>query len=397
MELEIKHTNVLTRNNVALNNNDIRFIVNQGGSRSSKTYSLCQLMIIYCLQNKNKTVSIVRKSFPSLRATIYRDLIEILNTLNIYNEKNHNKTENIYKFPNGSKIEFFSLDDSQKIRGRKRDILLCNEANELEYEEFMQLNMRTTSKVFADFNPSDTEHWLYDLIQREDSTMIHSTYKDNTFLEQSIVKEIEQLIKVDQDFYNIYALGLPSKNNHTIYNHQQFFSDYPENISSTLLSLDFGYVDPNALVRLDFIDNKVYAKELLYESYMTTTELIIRVKKILEDEQLPLSTLIVCDYARPEIISEMNQNGLNCVNAIKNIKEGIDAVKSKELYIYDYSLNFKKELKNYKWKMRGEVLLDEPVDKWNHILDGLRYGILYYKRNIGGVSADSWEFFTFNI
>jgi phage terminase large subunit len=219
-EIEIKHTGVFTKNLKALESKSIRFIVNQGGTRSSKTYSLCQLMIYYCLNNAGKTVSIVRKSFPSLRKSVMKDFFEILDELGIYSESSHRKVENIYEFPNKSAIEFFSVDDAQKLRGSKRDILWANEANELSFEEYNQLNFRTSGKLFFDFNPSDDEHWLYDIIEKPDAIKIHSTYKDNTFLARSLIKEIEDLIQVDGDYYNIYALGLPSKSTHTIYSHQ---------------------------------------------------------------------------------------------------------------------------------------------------------------------------------
>lgn len=390
MELELNTTPVFTRNYEALADSSLRFVVNQGGSRSSKTYSLCQLMIVYCLQNKNKTVSVVRKSFPSLRATIYRDMIEVLQSLELYSENNHNKTEHIYKFPNGSCIEFFSLDDSQKVRGRKRDILLCNEANELNYEEFVQLNMRTTEKVFCDFNPSDTEHWLYDLILRSDALKIHSTYKDNSFLDKAIIKEIEELIKTDQDYYNIYALGIPSKSKFTVYNHQLEFVQVPEGTEETMLGLDFGYQHPTALVRCDFIENVAYTKELIYESYLTTSELITKLKQVFEIEGLPYDTIIVCDYARPEIISELNSAGFNCVNAIKNVKEGIDAVKTTELYVHEDSINMKKEFNNYKWKVVNDKATDDVVKKFDDAMDALRYAILYHKHH--SISTDTWDF-----
>jgi len=393
MQLEIKTTGVFTKNYEALEDKSIRFVINQGGSRSSKTYSLCQLLIVYSLQNPNKVTSVVRKSFPSLRATVYRDMIEVLKELNLYSERNHNKTEHIYTFPNGSVIEFFSLDDSQKVRGRKRDILFCNESNEIGYEEFMQLNMRTTEKVFADFNPSDTLHWLYDLIERNDAIKIHSTYKDNPFLEKSIINEIEELIKVDQDYYNIYALGLPSKSNHTIYNHQKFYIDKPDT-KDIVLGLDFGFQHPTALVRCDFKENEAYVKELLYESHLTTPELINKLKDIFSSEGLSMSTTIVCDYARPEIIAEINSYGFNCVNAIKNVKEGIDAVKSKILFIHNDSINIKKELNNYKWKVVNERLTDDVIKLWDDAMDAMRYAILYYKKNFE-VSSD-FEFYVFN-
>jgi phage terminase large subunit len=211
MELELKTTRVFSKNHQQLQDDDIRFIINQGGSRSSKTYSLCQLLIVYALQNPKKVISIVRKSFPALRATVMRDFLEVLKDLDLYNSEYHNKTNHIYRFPNGTEIEFFSVDDEQKIRGRKRDICWCNEANEINRDEFVQLNIRTDNKFFCDFNPSDTEHWLYDLIERPDAIKLHSTYKDNPFLPKSLVKEIEELIKTDEDYYNIYALGISKR------------------------------------------------------------------------------------------------------------------------------------------------------------------------------------------
>ena len=395
MELELKTTKVFSKNHQALQNEDIRFIINQGGSRSSKTYSLCQLFIVYCLQNSGKVVSITRKTFPALRATVYRDLIEVMKEMGIYSDKYHNKTENIYSFPNGSQIELFSSDDEQKLRGRKRDILWMNEANELSREEFVQLNMRTEDKVFADFNPSDTEHWLYDLIERPDSIKLHSTYKDNPFLPKSLVKEIEELIKTDEDYYNIYALGIPSKSKHTIFNHQKDYSFPPDNIKDVILGLDFGYQHPSALVKCSFVENEVYVEELLYESYLTTPELIEKIKMIFSENGFPMSTQIICDYARPEIIEDLRRNGFNCVNAIKNVNEGIDAVKSKQLYVHKDSLNLKKEFSNYKWKMRGEQLLDEPIKKFDDGMDAMRYAILYHKRNNSNVGG--WEFTSFSI
>lgn len=379
-ELAIRHTNVFSRNYEALSSPSQRFVVNVGGTRSSKTYSLCQMFIVYALQNQNKIISIVRKTFPALRSSVMRDFFEIMKELNLYDERNHNKTENIYTFPNGSIIEFFSLDDAQKIRGRKRHILWANESNELTFEDFNQLNFRTEHKLFFDFNPSDTEHWLYDVIERPDGLKIHSTYKDNSFLPQALIKEIEELIKVDQDYYNIYALGLPSKSTHTVYNHQKFYQDRPE-CKETLIGLDFGYTHPTAMVRCDFNENEVYAKELIYESYLTTPELISKVKQQLDKEGLPINTVIVCDYARPEIIAELNSAGLNCVNAIKNVKEGIDAVKSKIFMVDETSLNIKKELANYKWKSQGEKLLDEVIKTYDDALDAIRYAILYHKKN----------------
>lgn len=374
MELEIQHTSVFSKNLEAINNPDIRFIINQGGSRSSKTYSLCQLLIVICL-TKVKTISIIRKSFPSLRGSIMRDFFEIMRELNIYNEKNHNKTENYYKFDNGSMIEFFSADDEQKLRGRKRDILFCNEANELNFEEYVQLNLRTTEKLIFDYNPSDSHHFLYELISKENSQLIKSTYKDNPFLNDYQVKEIEDLINIDISYYNIYALGERGIGKTTIYTHHKMFEGDIDNYKEIMYGLDLGYNDPCALVECKFIDKKVYVKELLYKSGLTSSDLI----RELDRMGISKSKYIIVDNARPEVIEDLKRAGYPAKASIKEVKAGIDSVKSSELFIHKESLNLLKEISNYKWKTNGDIILDEPVKKWDHICDSMRYCIHYWK------------------
>ncbi len=188
-EITIDSTVIFEKNYTALEDKSIRFIINEGGSRSSKTYSLCQMIVVYCLQHPGKVVSIVRKTFPALRATVMRDFFEIMKAMEIYDVQSHNKSEHIYTFDNGSIVEFFSVDDEQKIRGRKRDLGWCNEANELWFEDFQQLNMRTEHKLIFDYNPSESSSWLYEL-PMEESIIIKSTYKDNPFLPDSIHRRL---------------------------------------------------------------------------------------------------------------------------------------------------------------------------------------------------------------
>jgi len=356
--MDLKVTTVFQRNYDALIS-DKRFIINVGGTRSSKTYSLAQLVIVYCLTNPKKVVSIVRKSFPSLRATVMRDVIEVLKEYDLYSEKQHNKTENIFTFKNGSQIEFFSVDDEQKIRGRKRNVLWMNEANELTFDEFQQLNFRTTDKVFIDFNPSDLYSFIYDLYSRPETIKIHSTYKDNPFLEKSLVKEIEELIHTDENYYRIYALGENAIPKSTIFTHQRKLEQFPDDslFDNMCYGLDFGYNHPTALVKAGIIGNKLYVQEVLYESHLTTNDLIEKMKEIGVDKKI----YILCDYARPEIIQELKRAGYNARNADKNVKEGIDAVKSMEFYVTNDSHNLIKELHQYKWKTIGDKILDEPV------------------------------------
>ena len=146
------------------------------------------MIILHAIQNPKTTISVVRKTFPSLRATVYRDFVEVLQNMGLYSKQQHNKSEHIYTFDNGSMVEFFSVDDEQKIRGRKRDICWCNEANELLFDDFTQLNMRTTDKIILDYNPSESSSWLYEVDPKESIT-IKSTYKDNPFLDKNIIKQ----------------------------------------------------------------------------------------------------------------------------------------------------------------------------------------------------------------
>lgn len=371
--MELNSTIIFEKNWNALNNPDIRFVINQGGSRSSKTYSLCQLIIVYCLQNKGKTVSIVRKTFPALRATVMRDFFEIMRDLGLYDKANHNMSENIYKFPNGSIVEFFSVDDEQKIRGRKRDIGWCNEANELWFEDFQQLNMRTEGKLIFDYNPSESASWLYELPE-EESILIKSTYKDNPFLPESIKRQIEDLKRTDEALYQIYALGEKAISKSNIYSGWTFLREKPERFQNYVMGLDFGYNHPTALVRVYWHEKDIFIEPVIYESYLTTTQLIQK----LESLGIGKHDDILADYSRPEIIAEMQTAGYNVNNANKVVKKGIDNVKTFGVYALDNPA-LKKEYDNYKWKKVGDTITDEPVKLFDDAMDAVRYATTYIK------------------
>jgi len=176
-----------------------KIVVNQGGTRSSKTYSILQLLIARAASGKynGKVVSIVRKALPPLKRSVYRDFINILTDMELYDERNLNKTELTYDL-NGCLFEFFSTDHPQKVRGAKRDILFCNEANEISLADWVQLIIRTSERAYLDYNPSDEYHWIYDhVLTRDDVTYIQSTYKDNPELSAEQIKEIENLRRGD--------------------------------------------------------------------------------------------------------------------------------------------------------------------------------------------------------
>jgi phage terminase large subunit len=370
--VDINATQVFSWNWDALTS-DKRFIINQGGSRSSKTYSLCQLIIVYCLQNQNKVVSIVRKTFPALRATVMRDFFEVLKDLNLYEKTSHNMSENIYRFSNGSLVEFFSVDDEQKVRGRKRDLGWCNEANELWFEDFQQLNMRTEFKMIFDYNPSDSSSWLYEL-PKDESVLIKSTYKDNPFLPESIKRQIEDLKRTDEALYQIYALGEKAISKSNIFNTWDFIPKRPERFTNFVYGLDFGYNHPTALMRVYWCDGDIYIEPVIYESYLTTSELIERFKQLNIEQTID----ILADYSRPEIIAEMQNAGFNVNNANKNVKSGINAVKTFKVWCQEDD-NLKKEYNNYKWKKVGDNITDEPVKLYDDAMDAVRYAVMYIK------------------
>ena len=373
--MEINSTIIFEKNWSALQEKGVRFVINEGGSRSSKTYSLCQMVIVYCLQNPNKVVSIIRKTFPALRATVMRDFLEILKDLDIYEKTNHNMSENIYRFPNGSIVEFFSVDDEQKIRGRKRDIAWCNEANELFYDDFTQLNMRTETKLIFDYNPSDSSSWLYEL-PKDESILIKSTYKDNPFLPETIKRQIEDLKRTDESLYQIYALGEKTISKSNIYSNWTFLKHRPAKFISYVYGLDFGYNHPTALMRVYWRDNDIFIEPVIYESYLTTSNLIEKMKILNVEENIE----ILADYSRPEIIQEMNNAGFNVLNANKVVKKGIDNVKSFGVFCEE-DQRVKKEYENYKWKKIGDNITDEPIKLYDDAMDAVRYATTYIKEN----------------
>lgn len=379
-ELSIKHTNIFTRNLEAYKD-DYIYIINQGGTRSSKSYSILQVLIYLALTEPDLSISIVRGTFPATRV-IMKDFFDILRSLDIYTPKRHNKTEHRFSFPNGSYIEFFAIVGEQNLKGRKRDILYCNEANEIGFEEFMQLKMRTSGKTFIDFNPSDTEHWIYDLAKTDESKLIKSTYLDNTFLGKDQIAYIENLINVDENYYKIYTLGEPPTATTRIYSHFKLYSELPE-IKETIYGLDFGYNHPTAMVKVMYSnDGRIFIEELLYKSGLTVTELINEVKFIVTDMKT-----VYCDSARPEIIDELRRNHINARGSDKNVKAGIDTVKSSEIYMDVNSVNLQKEYRAYSWKSHNGKIIDEPVKLKDDLMDALRYPIHTHKKPTANKAA----------
>lgn len=352
-----------------------KIIVQQGGTRSGKTYNILLWIIFsYCQRNEGKIITICRKSFPALRGTVMRDFFQIIKDHEIYSEDYHSKSNNEYKINNNT-IEFISLDMPTKIRGRKRDLLFCNEANELTQEDWTQLLFRTNEKVILDYNPSEEFHWIYDqVLTRNDVEFYQTTYKDNPFLGDVIKDEIERLKDIDENYWRVYGLGERGQSRSLVYDFKTV-KEIPENAKLVSYGLDFGYSnDPTSLVRTYILDDDMYIEELLYRTGMTNQD-IANEMKVLGIER---STEIFADSAEPKSIEEIYRMGWNVKPTIKgSINIGIDIIRRYNLNATEASYNLIKELRNYKYiEDKNGQITNKPVDNFNHALDALRYSVV---------------------
>jgi len=374
-ELTIKATIVFEKNWQALHS-DARFIKNEGGSRSSKTYSICQALILYSLQNPKKLVSIIRKTGPALRATVYRDFFEVMKNLNLYDSARHRKLEGLYEFENGSLVEFFSADQEQKLRGRKRDIAWCNEANELRYDDFQQIALRTNEKIIVDYNPSAVESYLYHF-PLEKCISIHSTYQDNPFLSKEIIEQIESYKFTDPDYYTIFALGQRSFSRENVFVQWTTLSSRPTHFTDHIYAIDYGFSHPTALLRIWFTRSKreVFVEELIYESHLTSNDIIERMQS-----QVDKSKIVVSETARPEIVQDLKRNGFKVINADKNVRDGIANVKTFVVLVDENAHNLIMENGAYRYKKFDGRVTEEVIKLYDDCMDALRYGLMYVKK-----------------
>jgi phage terminase large subunit len=352
-----------------------KIVVQQGGTRSGKTYNILLWIIFsYCQKNEGKIITICRKTYPALRGTVMRDFLTILKDHEIYSEEDHSKTASEYKL-NGNTIEFISLDMPQKIRGRKRDLLFANEANELNFEDWQQLLFRTNEKVIIDFNPSEEFHWIYDhVLPRKDVEFYQTTYKDNPFLGVEIKTEIERLRDIDENYWRVYGLGERGQAKSLVYTFTTI-KEIPKEAKLVSYGLDFGYSsDPTSLVRTYILGDDMYVDELLYRTGMTNQDIANEMKVL----GLDRSNEVFADSAEPKSIEEIYRMGWNVKPTIKgSINIGIDIIRRYKLHATESSFNLIKELRNYKYiEDKNGQMTNKPVDNFNHALDALRYSVV---------------------
>jgi len=352
-----------------------KIVVQQGGTRSGKTYNILLWIIFsYCEKNSDKIITICRKTYPALRGTVMRDFLTILKDQEIYSEEHHSKTASEYRL-NGNTIEFISLDMPQKIRGRKRDLLFANEANELNFEDWQQLLFRTNEKVIIDFNPSEEFHWIYDhVLNRKDVEFYQTTYRDNPFLGAEIKAEIERLKDIDENYWRVYGLGERGQSKSLVYTFQTC-KHIPVEAKLVSYGLDFGFSnDPTSLVKTYILGDDMYTEELIYRTGMTNQDIANEMKVL----GLDRSNEIFADSAEPKSIEEIYRMGWNVKPTVKgSINLGIDIIRRYRLHVTESSFNMIKELRNYKFiEDKNGQITNKPVDNFNHALDALRYSVV---------------------
>ena len=367
----------------------------QGSSRSSKTYNTIIWLCVYCLRNPCTSVSVVRATLPALKGSVLRDFIEILTRMNVWDECKFNKSELICTFPNGSWVEFFSCDNEQKLRGRKRKILYVNEGNELKFIEWQQLQMRTTEFSIIDYNPSfSDDHWLCKLNEEPKTFHFITTYKDNPFLEQKVIDEIESLKDKNPSLWRIYGLGLQAQVEGLIFENIAEIEEIPRwHKKHHYRGIDFGYTnDPTAIVDVYIHENALWIDEVCYQTEMLASD-IARVLKCANRESGD-NAEIISESADPRLIDEIGNAGLD-IHPVRKFKgsvmAGVQKMQELKIYITKRSTNVIKEFRNYTYRQNKDgKWLNEPIDAYNHAIDAIRYVVLekLLGKNSNGLNAE---------
>ncbi len=366
----------------------------QGGTSSGKTYAILYRILIGCLfEWKDETIDVIRDTFPALRISAMKDWEDILKNHDLYNKNMHNKSDKEYTIGTNI-VRFYSADNEEKMRGPRRHRSYFNEILEMKKMDVEQVMMRTKIETWCDYNPSETFHWFYDEYADDPDNFFHkSTYKDNPFLEDEIVRRILKFKERDPNMWRIYGLGEKGVPQSTIYTNWKYAVNklgrevlFNQFEGQRLFGMDFGFNDPTTLVRIKFHEKGgIFADQLMYQSGLTSEGIIGELDKLRKAEKITYDDEIWADNARPEIIEDIRRSGYN-IRAVKKGKDsvlrGINFIKKNNLFITKDSTDMIKEIRAYKWKTdKNEKVLDTPVDLNDHLMDALRYGLEKLSRN----------------
>ena len=365
----------------------------QGGTSASKTISILLYLIDKAQRDKAPTLtSIVSESFPHLKRGVMRDFLMIMQEHQYFRDARWNRTDYTYTFETGSKIEFFSADQPDKVRGPRRERLFINEANNIPYEAFDQLEVRTKEFIFLDWNPV-SEFWYYDEIKdkRNDYEHITLTYKDNEALSKEIIDSIEQR-KEKKGWWQVYGLGELGESEGKIFKDWAIIDETPHEARLERYGMDFGYSnDPTALIAIYKYNDGFILDEVIYQKGLSNKQIA---DTILNQ---PLA-LVIADSAEPKSIDEIRSYGINIQPSTKgqgSINQGIAFVQDQRISVTKRSINIIKEYRNYLWQTdKDGKITNVPEVIWNHAMDAIRYGLSTYKPYTEWDESDDLNFKT---
>ena len=365
-----------------------RIKIIQGGTSAGKTFSILPILIDKCTRDAGLEVSVVAESIPHLRRGALKDFVKIMRWTGRYIDDRFNKSLLRYEFGNGSVIEFFSADDASKLRGARRDILYINECNNVTFESYNELSIRTKKEVFLDFNPAN-EFWVHkELIDEPDSDFIILTYKDNEALDESIVSQIEKnrekaaTSSYWANWWRVYGLGEIGSLEGVIFDNWKTIDKIPNEAKLIGIGLDFGYTnDPTSAIEIYNYNGQRIINELVYRTGMVNSDIA---------NMLPNSVTIYADSSEPKSIEEIRRFGKmikGVTKGVDSIRFGIDIMQRQEYLVTSNSQNLIKELRSYCWDVAKDgTRRNVPIDHFNHAIDALRYHemeTLGLKKNYG--------------
>mgnify|MGYP000936457071 FL=1 len=349
-----------------------RIRVVAGGTAASKTFSIIMWLVDHAQSRPNKLISVVSETLPHLKRGAMRDFLNIMENHGYFKDNAWNKSDFTYTFDSGSKIEFFSADQPAKVRGPRRDILFINEANNVPYETFVQLEIRTREVIWIDYNPV-AEFWYYtEVAPNLEHDFLTLTYKDNEALEPAVVKSIEAR-QYDKGWWRIYGEGQLGVAEGRIYKDWQLIDDIPHEARLERYGLDFGYTnDPTGCVAVYYYNGGYILDEVIYQKGLSN-------KQIADVLGTLPKALIMADSAEPKSIDELRLYGLNVLGSQKgqgSVLQGIQYVQGQRISVTKRSTNLVKEYRNYLWQTdRDGKIINEPSAIYNHALDAVRYAM----------------------
>jgi phage terminase large subunit len=352
-----------------------RIKIIQGGTSAGKTFGILPVLIDKAIKQPNLEVSVVAESIPHLRRGALRDFEKIMKWTNRFVDERFNKTLLKYEFSNGSFIEFFSADDASKLRGARRDVLYINECNNVTFESYNELSIRTRKEIFLDFNPSN-EFWVHtELKEESDSDFLILTYLDNEALDQSIVDQIEKnrekaaTSNYWANWWKVYGEGQLGMLEGVVLNNWQLIDKIPTEARLLGMALDFGYTnDPTAIIEVYNYNGKRIVNEVAYQTGMLNSDIA---------RLLPKKVIVYADSSEPKSIDEIRKHGIMIKGVTKgkdSINYGIDIMQQQDYLVTSNSTNLIKELRSYIWDTdKSGKRLNKPIDHHNHAIDAWRY------------------------